>query len=115
MSYCYLRTRLATDWPEERSFVERVIRILLFFIPRANPEYESKMHLVREWLIEFDQAGNPVREIALDEQGQFLFGGPNSRNYGFWPDTNMRLDDFEGEPFEKEVFLDLWERFGPDE
>lgn len=25
----------------------------MFFIPNANPRYDSKMHLVKKWLVEF--------------------------------------------------------------
>jgi hypothetical protein len=42
----YLRTKLATDWNEGKSLSQRVIETVLFFVPKANPGYENKMHLV---------------------------------------------------------------------
>ncbi len=51
----YLSTTVATDWPEKESWKVKVIRAILFFIPKANPRYDSKMHLVKKWLIEFTE------------------------------------------------------------
>jgi hypothetical protein len=108
----YLRTKLATDFePSSLSVGVRVLRKLLFFVPDANPDYEPKLHLVREWLIEFDDEGHPDREIGLDAHGFPLVAGPNDRNYGFWLDTNMLFSDFAGEPIAKEMFEAAWNRF----
>lgn len=81
---------------------------MLFFIPKANPDYDDKMHLVQEWLVEFDESGNPGREIGLSEIGRPILAGPDSRNYGFWLDTNMTIDDFEGIEVSQECFARNW-------
>jgi hypothetical protein len=101
---------VATDWPTESDTLARILRVLLFFIPRANPDYESVLPQVREWLIEFDEAGQPWREIGLDAVGTPVLSGPDSRNYGFWLDTNMRLPDFEGQEISADLFEELWLR-----
>jgi hypothetical protein len=108
----YLRTRLATDFePVSLPIGVRVLRKVLFFVPDANPDYDPKLHLVREWLIEFDDEGHPDREIGLDAHGVPIVAGPDDRNYGFWLDTNMRFSDFAGEPIEKESFEVVWKTF----
>lgn len=106
----HLRTKLATASPPP-SPPDRVARALLAFLPRANPDYEGKFHLVREWLVEFDDAGQPFREIGLAADGVPIIAGPDERNYGFWLDTNMAFTDFTGEPISKELFESTWMKF----
>jgi hypothetical protein len=90
------------------TWVDRLIRALLFFVPAANPGYEAQLPLVREWLIEFDEGGHPAREIGLDASGVPLVSGPDDVNYGFWLDTNMQLIDCVGEDVSGEAFERLW-------
>jgi hypothetical protein len=52
-----------------KTLSEKVLEAVLFFIPKANPRYDSKMHLIKEWMIEFDEDNYPYREIALDSKG----------------------------------------------
>ncbi|WP_051254367.1 hypothetical protein [Arenibacter latericius] len=111
----YLKTKDATDWPKGKSWKEKLISGLLFFIPRANPDYEDKMYLVKSWLIEFLETDGellPWREIALDKNENPVFAGPDKRNYGFWCDTNMKYTDFEGEPIDKSEFERKWKITG---
>jgi hypothetical protein len=106
---------MATDWPEKEPWQVKVIKTILFFIPKANPGYDSKMHLVKKWLIEFEEKDGeltPWREIGLDADGAPLFAGPNKKNYGFWLDTNMKYKDFTGDPIEKEEFERFWNLSG---
>lgn len=70
------------------------------------------MHLVQEWLIEFDKDGLPGREIGIDKNGLPALAGPNAHNYGFWLDTNMKIDDFAGEPVDRDEFERLWKIAG---
>lgn len=108
----YLKTKYATDWPKGKSWKEKLISGVLFFIPRANPDYEDKMYLIKSWLIEFSETDGellPWREIALDENENPVFAGPDNRNHGFWCDTNMKFEDFEGEPINKMEFERNWE------
>ncbi len=86
----YLRTKLGTSFRKE-SFGTKALRTLLFFIPEANPGYRNKLHLVKEWLVEFDEEGIPFREIGLDQFGKPLLAGPDKINYGLWNDTGMKL------------------------
>lgn len=106
----YLRTRLATNFPEKRSFGEKFIRVVLFFIPRAIPDYEPKLHLVREWVVECGESGEPWREVGLDATGEPVVSGPDDWNYGFWCDTNAKREDLKGEPITREEFEEQWRR-----
>lgn len=62
----YLSTRVATDI--EPSALARFLRAIRF--PVANPDYDHKLHVVSEWLIEFDGDAKPSREIGLDANGR---------------------------------------------
>jgi hypothetical protein len=91
------------------------MRLLLWFIPEANPDYRGKLHLVHEWFIEFDDEGQPWREIGININGRPVLAGPDDRNYGFWLDTNMTLKDFSGEPVDAAEFERLWRESGAHE
>jgi hypothetical protein len=106
-----IRTQEATDWPEKEPVSVKLWRTVLFFVPRANPDYDKKMHLLHEWWIEFDEAGNPGREIGLDARGKPVLAGPDDRNYGFWLDTNMTLKDFDHDEVPLKSFEALWNQF----
>jgi hypothetical protein len=106
MNSKYLATDKATDWKEDSSSLKVLKRIFKNLNP--NYTYEDKFPFVRKWLIEFDDGELPGREIGLDEQGNPLFCGPSDEVYGFWLDTNMAYDDFEGEPITKEEFEKYW-------
>ncbi|WP_143269388.1 hypothetical protein [Mangrovitalea sediminis] len=108
MTTRYLRTSLATEFKEGRTLVERVIGSMCFFVPKANPGYEDRLHLVSEWVVEFDKNGLPGREIGLDQHGGVVLAGPNQEDYGFWLDTNMTYQDFTGESVSAETFEALW-------
>ena len=107
MNFRYLATDESTDWKSE-SFA---LKVLNWVLKRLNPNYayEKKFHLVRKWLIEFEDDDLPCREIGLDEQGSPVLWGPSDNVYGFWQDTNMTYDDFKGDPITKEYFEKHWD------
>ncbi|MCH9693469.1 MAG: hypothetical protein K0U72_03075 [Gammaproteobacteria bacterium] len=108
----YLRTTLATDWTEGQAPEGMFVRLLKTFVPEANPGYDNKMHLIREWYLEFDTDENPWREIGLDARGAPVIAGPSNNDYGFWLDTNMKRDDFEGDPITQAEFEQKWTETG---
>jgi hypothetical protein len=115
----FIRTRLETGFgpnmkPYKKAFWERI----LFFIPEANPNYRSVMHLVDSWLIEFpDEDGlnsQPWREIGLNAEGVPVLAGPTDRDYGFWLDMiwEPTLGDFtDAEEVTEQTFEELWAQF----
>jgi len=111
----YLSTSMATDWPKIEPWQVKLMKTVLFFIPKVNPGYDSKMHMVKKWLIEFvEEEGEliPWREIALDFEGNIVFAGPDKMNYGFWLDANMKYENFTGEYIEKDEFERFWKLSG---
>jgi hypothetical protein len=99
-----IRTKQGTDWPEGQGLLGR----LLSALENGNPGYRNKLHLVRSWLIEFDENGLPRREIGLGASGNVVLAGPSEEDYGFWLDTNMTFPDFSGEPVSQDDFDQAW-------
>lgn len=73
-----------------------IASVLSAAIPKANPDFDSKIGNVRFWLLEFnDKTSQPVREIGLDESGTAIIKMPYKNNYGYWTDNNMLFEDFQ--------------------
>jgi hypothetical protein len=90
--------------------------ILGKIIPVANPEFENKIDDVITWLIECDiESGIPMREIGLDKKGIAIVKMPYRKNYGYWIDNNLLLDDFykhfQVEVITEELFEKNWDSF----
>lgn len=105
-------TTEATDFTEAmmRDWRVRLVKALLFFIPRANPDNEAFYPQVKAWALELDEEGWPLREVGLDSMGNPLFGSPDARNTGFWPD--MAIQQFrkdELQPISEAEFNALWD------
>jgi hypothetical protein len=84
-----------SDGIVKRTFKSAIVGILTFIIPKANPDFENKIDLVENWLIELDfETGIPEREIGLNKNGQVILKMPFKNNYGYWTDNNLMLKDF---------------------
>ncbi len=68
----YMRSKLETNWPAKMPLLIRLIGI---FFPDANPDY--RFHLVRCWLVEFDEHDEPWREVGVGENGEPVLAGPD--------------------------------------
>ena len=108
----YGTTKLATDWNEKEitSWGVRIIKFLLFFVPRANSDQEKLYKKVKKWALEVNENGIPNREVALDEDDNVLFSSPNNRNTGFWTDSPNVFKKDELEPLDQSQFEKLWEK-----
>ncbi|MDR6841210.1 hypothetical protein [Pseudoxanthomonas sacheonensis] len=63
---------LSVKWVKPSGWFGR----MLLSIDTANHNYKCKLHLIRSWMIEFDETGCPWREIGLDEDGAIVVVGP---------------------------------------
>lgn len=103
----YGSTTEATNWKQD-SWEIKTIKLLLFFIPRANKDNEAFYPFVKTWLVEVNEKGEANREIGLDKSGKILFTAPNSRNMGFWTDSQKTFTASELHLVNKEYFEELW-------
>ncbi len=72
-----------------------VVKILSTIIPKANPDFDKLIDQVEYWLIEYKRTENAVwREIGFDKNGHSIAAMPLGKNYGYWTDNNLTLDDF---------------------
>ena len=86
---------IQSDGIVKRTFKNAIIEILTGIIPKANPDFDSKIDLVDNWLVEFDfETVIPDREIGLNKNGQVILKLPFKNNYGYWTDNNLMLNDF---------------------
>lgn len=108
----YIRTIEATGWTSEQldNWKTRLLYKLFFFIPRANPDNEPLYPLVKEWLLEIDDSGKSVREVALGENDAPIFCAPNERNWGLWTDSHDQLEPQAWPAVDKSYFEDMWAR-----
>lgn len=100
----------------DSTFIENLMgKVLGKIIAKANPDFDDKIEMVSEWLVEFDNEGIPNREVGLDETGVAIVKMPWNDNYGYWVDNNLTEQDFyktfEVVKIEKLDFERLWESF----
>ncbi len=103
----YGSTTEATDFaPQDRT--TRLVRGVLCFVPRANPDFEPLLSRVRRWLVEIDESGRAQREVAIGDDGAPLFAAPDERNTGFWTDSDRAFAESELVPLSALEFEQLW-------
>ncbi len=107
----YVSTTLATDFGSDPWQV-RLIRVLLFFIPRANPDNERLYRFVRKWYLELDDSSVPVREIGIGASGEVLFCAPDARNCGFWTDSSQKFSENRLTQISAAEFETMWKQAG---
>jgi hypothetical protein len=87
--------------------------------PIANPDFENKIEKVATWLIEFENDSYyPNREIGLDSFEKTLMIMPWGKNYGYWTDNNLVIENFrshfETVDISREEFEIYWRSFVPE-
>lgn len=63
--------------------------------PVSNPDYIDNIDKVATWLIEFENDSYFAnREIGLDDSGVPIMKMPWGKNYGYWTDNNLVIENF---------------------
>ena len=93
--------------------------VLESIVPIANPDFENKIGEVAFWLIEFENDSYyPNREIGLDSSGKTIMIMPWKKNYGYWTDNNLVIENFrvhfETINIAREEFEKYWDSFVPE-
>jgi hypothetical protein len=100
----------------EEPFVVRILyKIKSIMCPWDNPDFGDLYLLVETWYIEYDETeemDGTLREVGRDTYGRIIVKDPDERNYGYWNDTNMGINDFieqmHAEFISKEEFESVW-------
>jgi len=93
--------------------------VLESIAPIANPDFDKKIDRVAMWLIEFENDSYyPNREVGLDSSGKTIMIMPWEKNYGYWTDNNLVIENFRSH-FEtiditKKEFEKNWSSFDPE-
>ncbi len=108
------------DGVVKRNIKKAIIGIVSSIIPKANPDFDHKIDFVEDWLVELDnETGIPEREIGMDKDGRIIVKMPFKKNYGYWTDNNLLLDDFKESFSTSEIsrdsFENYWSLFGKTE
>lgn len=109
----YLKIKVESD--EKIRKVSVFEKIITFFIPKANPDYDEKIGTVEFWLLEFESKESlPNREIGLNPSGEVIMKMPYKENYGYWTDNNITYpyftENFPCEVITAEYFESQWEQ-----
>ncbi len=98
MKYLKFLEKRVSNTEEKDSFLYKLLRKAISFIfSNPNPDFDHLYCLVETWYIEYDETcekDGTVREVGRDTFGRIIVKDPDERNYGFWNDTNMGLNDF---------------------
>jgi len=99
---------------------KRLAKVVLeSIVPIANPDFDKKIDKVATWLIEFENDSYyPNREVGLDSSGKTIMIMPWEKNYGYWTDNNLVIENFRSH-FEtinitREEFEKHWSSFVPE-
>ena len=121
MSNTYIKFRYPDSkvkkFPE--NIGKRLAKVVLeSTVPIANPDFEKNIDKVAFWLIEFENDSYyPNREIGLDSSGKTIMIMPWEKNYGYWTDNNLVIENFrtnfETININKDEFEKYWNSFVP--
>jgi hypothetical protein len=121
MSNTYIKFRYAESKGRKvpENIGKRLAKVVLeSIVPIANPDFEKNIDKVAFWLIEFENDSYyPNREIGLDSSGKTIMIMPWEKNYGYWTDNNLVIENFrtnfETININKEEFEKYWNSFVP--
>ena len=91
----------------------KLTKAVFFFIPAANPDTEILYPKIKKWVLEVDDDGAPIREVALDEKDGVLFRAPDGRNMGFWTDEDVTFAATDLTSITADQFEDFWAEAKP--
>ena len=122
MSNTYIKFRYPDSkvkWVPENIGKRLEKDVLEFIVPLANPDFENKIDKVAIWLIEFENDSYyPNREIGLDSSGKTIMIMPWEKNYGYWTDNNLVIENFRLHfktiDITREEFEKYWSSFVPE-
>ena len=84
----YLKFKIPSEEGKESTKTSALEKILVWllekFIPKANPDFDTKYDDVETWFIEYDEENDYAnREIGLNKDGHVIVLGPFQNNLGY--------------------------------
>lgn len=101
---------------KKKSLFTTVFETIISIFPQANPDFDDIYQNVKYWLVEFEEDGQPWREVGLNERREPITIGPYRNNRGFWTDSNLKQDQIDNCFFKKSTiseseFQNYWDSF----
>ena len=79
--------------------------------PVSNPDYIDQIDKVASWLIEFENDSYFAnREVGLDISGCPIMKMPQGKNYGYWTDNDLVIENFRKNFVTKEISKEEFEK-----
>jgi hypothetical protein len=95
-SYIKFKDPKSEPIAESSRFENAVVKILSTILPNANPDFDKLIDQVDYWLVEYNRTENAAwREIGFDKYDHSIVAMPSGKNYGYWTDNHLTLDDFD--------------------
>lgn len=115
----YIKFKVTPDTLEVKTKNRRwtkIIKTILFFIPKGNSDFDDLIGDVAEWQLEIDPNSKlPSRELGKDINGKIILIMPWLENYGYWTDNEITLDyfkeHFKANSIDKSEFNENWNTF----
>ena len=115
MSNSYIKFKALENGVQKtpESIGARIVKVVLTtIIPTANPDFENKIDKVSTWLIEFEgDSYYPNREVGLDISNKPILIMPWKKNYGYWTDNNLTIEDFRSHFKTKNISKEEFEKY----
>lgn len=86
-----------------------IFKVLTFWIPKANSDYDSYLNKIDYWYIEVNDQGMPIREIGFEAVNRAMLFTPTTKIRGLWTDSNVILNKSEYENISQDIFDDIFE------
>lgn len=91
-----------------------VLRILLCWLPKQNPDFDFTGKHVAYWYVKLNEGDFVVQEMGFDGSGPIIFKSPYGDNYGYWSDidginSGYIENVFDREALSEEEFNRAWE------
>jgi hypothetical protein len=101
-----MKYRRFTIGPWEKLPKSVLFRVLTFWIPKANPDFEDTFSEVEYFWLEIDDSGQVQREIGFNKSGEPVTAAPLGKNLGIFTDEARAP-----KPLEALVSRDDFERY----
>jgi|SRR5882672_6684389 len=93
----------AGPWKKLSKAKKTFVKLLMFWIPNANPHFENKFSKVHYFWLEIDSSGQVCREIGFSQAGVPLTVAPVGKNHGIFSDLGSAPEPL-GNPVDPDEF-----------
>lgn len=75
-------------WPELSLIQKLIVNVFLFWIPKANPDFEESYTKVHYFWLEIDEKGDVTREVGFNNADEPITAALFENNFGIFTDLD---------------------------